>query len=179
MNNLLITKLVDQILDMTKNRKPPIDVFGISEEFCIDVKFEDLDEEVSGFLLVKNKKSTIVVNSLHHANRQRFTIAHELGHYFLHVDHKLNAEKLFVDEQIYHRRDVALKQITSKQHHKVEKEANKFAATLLMPKKLLQQALDEEDYDLSDDLDVQFFAKKFGVSEQALGYRIGDLRLII
>ena len=28
---------------------------------------------------------TIVVNSLHHANRQRFTLAHELGHFELHM----------------------------------------------------------------------------------------------
>ena len=28
----------------------------------------------------------LAVNSSHHINRQRFTLAHELGHFFLHED---------------------------------------------------------------------------------------------
>ena len=41
---------------------------------------------MSAVLVQKAKTATIGVNALHHPNRQRFSVAHELGHYLMHAD---------------------------------------------------------------------------------------------
>ena len=150
--------------------RAPVDVVGLAERLGLTVILEELDDDVSGLLMVKGGKATIVVNSDHHANRQRFTAAHELAHYALHSS---GADHLFIDRKVFFRDKAA-----ATGEHAQEIEANKFAAELLMPKALLEQALEDEKIDLLDDFDVHHLARKFKVSEQALGFRIASLQLI-
>ena len=71
----------------------PIDVKKIAERDGAQVLFDELEDDISGFLLKKDQKVFIVVNSNHHPNRQRFTIAHECGHRELHLDER----DIFID----------------------------------------------------------------------------------
>ncbi|RHK01314.1 ImmA/IrrE family metallo-endopeptidase [Enterococcus casseliflavus] len=68
--------VLDQIYYSENN--PSIDVIKIAEKLGFNIKFDFMNE--SG----KIDGKTIHVNSLDAEVRQRFTIAHELGHYLLH-----------------------------------------------------------------------------------------------
>ncbi len=169
-----IRKIVEKILANNEISKPSVNVEKIAESNNIQINFAELEDDLSGFLIVKNNRGTIAVNSTHHINRQRFTIAHELGHYFLHANDDKN-ENVFIDKKVFHRGQSA-----SEGTIRMEIEANRFAAELLMPRFMMKEAVAEvgDDIDLSDDLTILSLANKFNVSEQALTYRLTDLNLI-
>jgi Zn-dependent peptidase ImmA (M78 family) len=58
---------------------------------------------------------------------------------------------------------------------KIEIEANRFAAALLVPKLLLDQALKNRPFDIDGQSPLDELAKKFRVSKQMLEYRITNL----
>lgn len=101
-------------------------------------------------------KYIIAVNARHHKNRQRFTIAHELGHYMLkHVSKKDGVMDRNGDSNPY------------------EIEANAFAAEILMPTAVIRHLIFEQDV-----VTVEELAHKLWVSEQAMFYRLRNLGLI-
>jgi Zn-dependent peptidase ImmA (M78 family) len=58
----------------------PVPVDKIAKCLGAEVRFSPLDDELSGMIYINEGTPIIGVNSLHHPNRQRFTIAHEIGH---------------------------------------------------------------------------------------------------
>ena len=58
------------------NLKIPVDLESIALGLKLKIKPLEFDKDLSGMLV----KHTIYVNQDMHLNRQRFTIAHELGH---------------------------------------------------------------------------------------------------
>lgn len=127
-------------------------------------------ETVSGVLVVKDGKGIIGVNANHHPNRQRFTVAHELGHFLLHRDDG----RIFVDRSPVFFRDAGSSEGTSRQ----EIEANAFAAALLMPEADLKSLLDDRPVDAFDETSVRRLAARLGVSAQALTIRLTRLGLV-
>src|SRR5262249_6216347 len=124
---------------------------------------------VSGALIRKGKDSVIIgVNSAHHSNRQRFTIAHEIGHYALHKGCKLHVDQ---DFRINWRADNSS---TRNSHEEVE--ANRFAAELLMPVFLI--ARDLLRFDDVDDDTVRWLSRRYKVSSQAMQIRLTNLGYI-
>lgn len=100
----------------------------------------------------------IFVNPKARAERKRFTVAHELGHFVLHraMQATFNCDK----ESVYTGIDT-LKAI--------EREADDFASNLLMPGNMLRDRIDGKriDIHLLGDL-----AKEFGVSLEAMCIRL-------
>ena len=100
----------------------------------------------------------IFYNDKARPERQRFTVAHELGHFVLHreIQAKFNCDK----ESVYTGADT-LKQI--------EREADEFASNLLMPGDLLRKRITGKriDFHLLGEL-----AKEFGVSLEAMCIRL-------
>lgn len=133
----------------------PVDVLGLAYSIGIQVEYLPLPEGTSGFLRRSGGNWIIGVNSMHHPNRQRFTIAHELGHYFLHRDHGD-----FVDKALF-RKEL--------QSDRREFEANSFASRLLMP------ADDFENASRRLNADFDLVAKQFGVSSAAARFRAETL----
>lgn len=131
------------------------------------VKLTPLDDDLSGMAFIKDETRAIVVNSSHHPNRQRFTIAHELAHHILHIP--LLKQGVHVDKAIF-RRD----QLASKGTQSYEIEANHFAAELLMPRRLVKKFI-PLNFDLQDDERLASFSAMFGVSTTALYYRIQNV----
>jgi len=127
--------------------------------------------EVSGLLVVEDGRGVIGYNSAHSAVRQRFTIAHEIGHYVLHAQG--SRQKLFVDKSVYKRDDDS-----SKGEDPEEVEANQFAAALLMPAALVRTELARLQLDLEDEDAVGTLAKRFNVSTTAMLYRLQNVGLI-
>ncbi len=128
------------------------------------MRLEEGGGDVSGFLLRKGGKPIIGVNATQHLNRQRFTIAHELGHFFLHEFDGIHLDKTF------HRNGISSLGVSSQ-----EIEANTFAAELLMPDYMVKRELLAIRGDLITDDAVSQLANHFGVSTQAMGIRLSNL----
>lgn len=84
--------------------------------------------------------------------RARFTFAHELGHLLLHTDAEKPLARALSTERL-------------KPFRSAEKQANRFASTLLMPIQHISPFDDPED-----------LMQRFGVSRPAAGYRLDDLQ---
>ncbi len=160
------------ILKHAKMFKCPVDVEKLADFYSIYIIKEDMDDHVSGLCYTKNDKEFVGVNSAHSPKRQRFTIAHEIGHLILHFPKN---EDVIIDTDktttaLFHR---AKGKVVRRVY---EKEANQFAAALLMPEELLIEALESQSDD--DEVDISNLADDFEVSEQAMTYRLLNLDLI-
>lgn len=149
--------------------KPPIDVELVARDLGIEVQFQDLESNISGLLVLQDVRATIVVNERHHKNRQRFSIAHEIGHHELHR----GTGQVFIDAAPVFFRDNTSALGVSVQ----EIEANAFAAELLMPEKILRMLV-REPFDAFDDIALRHLAAYFDVSAQALTIRLVNLDLM-
>lgn len=145
----------------------PVRVEAIAKHLGITVQVVPLDDHLSGMSFVKDGHSVIVVNASHHPNRQRFTLAHELGHHVLHKDYL--SENVHVDTAVLARNDRSSAGIDSK-----EVQANTFAAELLMPQAQLRRL---GRVDVNDDVKLAELAKKFKVSSTAMAIRLENLQL--
>jgi Zn-dependent peptidase ImmA (M78 family) len=141
----------------------PVNVIGLALDLGVKINtvwFEDSD--VSGEL-VKTSSDTyeINVNGSHPLTRQRFTIAHELGHFIYH--RHLIGDGV-TDSRAY-RSTAGHRYYNPRIGPRQETEANRFAASLLMPYELIEDLQDEG-------LDERQIASVLQVSEQALAIRM-------
>lgn len=146
-----------------------VDIKAIIESHEIEIDYIVLPDEISGLIHVDEKENArIVVNEDHHPNRQRFTMAHELGHYILHKN-----KGIHIDKKSFSRNRNAISQTGL---DPIEIEANRFAAELLMPKELIEKKLTgkEDLIDLEEDV-IYNLAKKFKVSTAAMSIRLQSL----
>lgn len=140
----------------------PVRLEPIMETFHVWMEQRDMPSELSGLVVFVSHTPVIVVNSResHAPQRQRFTAAHELGHVLLghhdtfHVD--LDRSDGFPPDYNWRQ----------------ERSANDFAAALLMPAPLLRQ-----DIETTLRVSARDLARKYEVSEQAMGIRLSTLGL--
>jgi Zn-dependent peptidase ImmA (M78 family) len=159
--------------DVKHGTAVPVD--DIVKALGIDIRKEQVDDDLSGFLFrdVKHKKATIGVNAAHPENRVRFTLAHELGHYLLHEGETLHFDGKKPGFTVSLRSSYSAKGTDDN-----EKEANLFAAELLMPAKFLERDLRGSNADLLDENALHSLATKYKVSAQALTFRLANLGYI-
>jgi len=144
--------------------KTPINVNKLSKKLGVGVEASNFNDEVSGLFVIKDDKPYIAYNLNQSKKRRRFTIAHELGHFILHS----RSKSLFIDknESIMYRNSES-----STGEFLKEREANAFAAALLMPIPLIL----EEAKALNGDDIIEKLASKFNVSTQAMSFRLSNL----
>src|SRR5947199_10768003 len=84
-----------ELLESHHVKKPPVPVDAIAQRMGAAVIKKHSDSEISGFILRDSAKNEVIigVNESHHPNRQRFTVAHELGHLLLHRGEELHIDK--------------------------------------------------------------------------------------
>lgn len=152
-------------------KNAPVPVEQIAKDHGARIYYKTLDDDVSGFIYRDKNQTVIGVNTHHAPVRQNFTIAHELGHLLLHDQGQLHVDRTF---------RVRLRSSVSSQGiEEAEREANLFAATLLMPREFLEADLAGEDYlDLLDSDFLRSLARKYGVSTEALVIRLKNLGYI-
>ena len=144
-------EIVRQMLPSTpygagvRESKPPVEIIGDAFEGML-ARDPD-DHAVWG----------IAYNGKARGERQRFTIAHELGHFILHRSQK---QSFNCDSQSVHTGIDGLRQI--------EREADEFASNLLMPGDLLREWISNQRIDLHV---LSAIAKRFQVSFEALCIR--------
>lgn len=158
---------VEKVLAESAVNKAPVDVEVVAKSLGAEVRYSPFDGELAGMLVRGADEHPIIgVNSLHHPNRQRFTVAHECGHLILHKG------EVHVDRRLQvNRRD----EISSLAIDPDEIEANRFAAELLMPYKLLVADLQGRQIDVENDDLIKELAIKYGVSVQSMTLRITNL----
>ena len=145
-------------------------IFGIKLELPIKLesiaKFLDLtiligdfqDEQIDGVFERSTKR--IVVSSSAPQVRKRFTVAHEIGHFVLHSE---------MDKEIFFR---SKSRNISMEMDNIEREANAFAAIILMPRDLTIS-----QWRVTRNLSV--LASRFGVSKEAMQYRLKGLGITV
>lgn len=152
----------------------PVPVDLIAQRLGVQVERANLGDGVSGILYVQDGRGVIGVNSTHAPVRQRFTIAHELGHFLLHRE----MMPVFIDKQFFKPYLAVFRDTnSSKGEDALEREANAFAASLLMPASMLRSCIREMHVDVADDDAVEELARRFKVSRQAMSFRIANLSL--
>ena len=138
----------------------PVDPIYIAQRLGVQTFKAGLDRGISGMLVKRPGQDPVIyLNSSDSISRQRFTCAHELGHYvkriaageedWEHIDHRdaLSASGTDQDEIF----------------------ANRFAASLLMPR--------DEVKRLKRQYGPAALAYEFGVSEDAMSFRLANLNL--
>ena len=123
------------------------------------IEYQDIlsvDQTKDGSILIDDVSSfKIFVPDYVSFERNRFTIAHELGHYVLHyIAKQLGGKK------------VKAARASGPNQQRAEREADWFAAALLMP-----QALFLEEYKKSEG-NLTSVARHFGVSTQAAKWQL-------
>jgi Zn-dependent peptidase ImmA (M78 family) len=145
----------------------PVDPFVIAQELGLKAYSANLDQGVSGMLVKRaGEDAEIYVHAADSSNRQRFTCAHELGHY---VKRSAAGDSAW---EYVERRDL----LTSQGTDPDEIYANQFAAALLMPREAVEtrfRALENPSVTGAAALAVEF-----GVSVDAMQYRIKNLGLV-
>ena len=139
----------------------PVDVFGVIRDLGVPFSMKQMDKETSGWIeRLPNGGYEIAINSEHHSNRKRFTAAHELGHYIYHRDLLGSGT---ADTRAYRSENTRLPNNNITPSH--ERQANSFAANLLMPREAL--------INVRPDDDLMDLAARFGVSAEAMRIRLG------
>jgi Zn-dependent peptidase ImmA (M78 family) len=140
---------------------PPIDVYEIARNNGLEViekVFPDDQADISGFVTAQDGIGKLYVNMLDNPTRRRFTVAHELGHWQLHREElRSNPQRSILFR-------IAIGRLNK---DPIERDANIFAANLLVPLDLLGK--------YKKDNSNEQLAAKFGVSTEVIGYRLSLL----
>jgi Zn-dependent peptidase ImmA (M78 family) len=158
-----IEEKAEQILENNQVTAVPVDVAELSKKLDIVIKYAP-STEFSGLLYRKDGQAFMAINNKDPEVRQRFTIAHEIGHYFLHPQKHTFVE--FRDNG------------TTAPRSPKEIHANQFAAALLMPRKnLLKDIAGYQETGITDAV-IHALAERYQVSEKSMNYRLRNLNFI-
>lgn len=190
-----------QAINLTEGEifREPDFLWRVVENAQLKVEYIDMGEDFFGEYSYAEK--TIYLNSREHNSgqiaRERFTLAHELGHHFLHANILRQYNYTAADDQ-----DTFNNAGSSNQQTRYfESQANKFASCLLMPgdlvmryaNKVMQQlnihkgyVYDDAQYSPGKGLfnhhtAMQFVgsvADQFRVSKEAARFRLKELKLL-
>lgn len=159
---------------------PPIDVTSLAEEHeGLDVQ-EHVDLRtladsptlsdavtLSGLLIPARRRIWVdAVEAKRSPGRRSFTIAHELGHWCMH------REGTGTHTRFCRADEVGASPAELHTAVLIERQANRFAAALLMPEEILRREAERSR------LSVPLLARRFGVSGAAMQVRLEVLGLI-
>ena len=137
----------------------PVDVVAYAENLGLKVWEQTLRDGISGEIRRDAKHGgtagySILVNARDSRTRKRFTVAHEIAHYLLHRDQIGDG---LSDNSLYRSGLTTLAEV----------QANKKAAEILMPIKLIEKEIK------AGAITIPHLAQRFDVSEQAMSIRLG------
>lgn len=162
-----IRREVQALLDKANVNASPVPVEAIATMLGARIVKYDFNNEVSGILVRRGVDIVIGVAKEQSKTRQRFTIAHEIGHLILHEGEEVHVDKDF--------RVKLRSQVSSAAIDVDEIEANAFAAALLMPEALLMKDIKKLAIDFDDASQIDNLAKRYNVSGQAMTFRLLNL----
>ena len=160
-------------LDKEPSRSQRIDVFQCISRVGATLMFQPMDKLLGAFLR-EDGNAGIILNSQRPLGMQRYTAAHELGHFQL--DHKSSAD----GENILRRGPVA-STVYSKDVPGQEREADAFASYFLLPDYLIKEQKAIQKWsakDLEDPLVIYQASLRFGASYKAAVHALKRVNLI-
>jgi IrrE N-terminal-like domain len=140
-------------------QEAPVEVVRIAQGLGLEVWEDELPVGISGKIFSDPENGgssgfSITINSTEPPVRKRFTVAHEIAHFILHRD-KIGSG--IEDDTLYR----------SKLTNLIEAEANRLAASILMPFPLIESLQRQGINGISE------LASALQVSQQALKIRLG------
>ena len=147
----------------------PIDPVQVANRLGISVNNAKFSDDSWAGLVTKSGSNTrIFVEQSDPPYRKRFSIAHELGHHFLH----LLEDGEIIDKRVdmFREREPSGGPISEQRLKEIQ--ANWFAAALLMPEDLVRAEWQKNP-------NIRNMARAFNVSEEAMGYRLDALDLSV
>lgn len=169
-----IEKRAERLLASVEQSTPPVRLQPIVEKLDLElIRVNDWSDSIAAAIIRGDPgtRPVLGVNANHPIVRQRFSVAHEIGHVQLHK--RVTSRDMILDESL----DVMFRQTESPSNSvakRREVEANVFAASLLMPRAWLRR-----DYDELHPVEfvASALARRYRVSESAMTYRLANLNL--
>lgn len=150
------------LLKQCSVKEPPVRIEEITRHFALPVVEWAFPDALSALIVQTNAPGYVIgVNKDHPRGRRRFSIAHELGHAVLR--HKNSHYWEFTDQSAFGE--------PPDYDADDEREANAFAAALLMHDRWLRQ-------DVPALHNITKLARRYQVSEEAMSFRLMNLRLV-
>lgn len=145
---------------------PAVPIERLAGQCGAEVRYLPYEGELAGMLARSGSTAVIGVNSRHHRNRQRFTIAHELAHLLLH-DLEVHIDRDF--------RVVPRGAAVPTAKGAMEIEANRLAVEMLVPYDMMLDDIGDAGIDLESVEDVGPLARRYGVSRQVMMHRLARM----
>ena len=159
-----------EIIERAQSRLPGsyVDLEWITSELKIDLEYPDnMISDVYGSISANGKGGyRIEIRKSDSPTRQRFTLAHELAHYLLHIDPKYPDLSVVAEDNPF-RADENIFLVANQYTRSQEWQANAFAAHILMPMEKLDRIIVRDEARNIGDL-----ARIFNVSSEAIADRM-------
>lgn len=167
-----LMKIVDEFTETLIRKsleeiKLPIQIEKTVEYYGINIEKVDMPHGQAGVIEIANDAAGMVINKQDSYVRQRFTIAHELGH-FISCRYQGKTDRISESNDVL---QYSRNEDSSSGFDPEEVFANKFAASILMPKIKIMEI------DKIDTLTIDELALLFEVSTQAMRYRLESLKI--
>lgn len=130
-----------------------VDIRKLIKQHNIQIVEEEMEYGMSGYIEKREQGWVIGISKYDTSGRKNFTLAHELGHYWLHK-HRIMDKR--------HEDTILLR---DNEYTPIEREANEFAADLLIPEEKFRDFINRGENNVRD------LAEKFSVSINAIRYR--------
>lgn len=138
----------------------PVQLGAIAKDLGVSVKLSTLRPGISGHIRRESGAYVIRINRHEVRERQRYTLAHELAHFLLHRD-EIDRSGGIEDNVLYR----------SGASEKMEYEANRLAADLVMPMAAVKRELKLLEPLTSEEV-IDRLAEVFRVSRAAMEVRL-------
>lgn len=140
----------------------PVKLGHLARDLGLAIKVASMGTGVSGQIMKEGEQYVIRVNRNEARERQRFTIGHEIAHFLLHKPIIDSSPDGITDNVLYR----------SGAPERVEYEANRLAADLVMPMGLIEKKLREDFGGVVTEATIESLASTFEVSKAAMEIRL-------
>jgi Zn-dependent peptidase ImmA (M78 family)/DNA-binding XRE family transcriptional regulator len=151
-----------EVLRIAGTEDPPVEMREVCDVIGVPIYKRKLPDSLSAAVMtIGHGTFAIGVNEGHGDRRRRFSVAHELGHAVLR--HEASYYLEYAVEDAWEPPNYS---------YFVEREANAFAAALLMDERWVR-----EDF-AAGMREVGKLADRYGVSSEAMGFRLANIGLV-
>ncbi len=155
-----VRTIARKLLEKHGIKQPPVDLQRLVEREGLE--YDEVDyfpDDVDAMIIPIDGRIVAAVNLNQAPNRRRFSLAHELGHHFLHRDRSVLEDRVTIDS--------GHELTCGKSKDVYETEADMFASELLIPLAFLKRAYKKG-------MSIPEVAEIFSVSEQAASVAVSQ-----